>query len=119
MKRIYTLLLVSMLAATTIAQSIDEDRMHRDLEVAENALGTIISSNSDDFPRWRMGDKDIEAGYVKDYGVVFMVEGKNLSHVKLYGKAKKKNKNKKKDKQAEVIEELRVSADNSEKSSIH
>lgn len=101
MKNILTLLFISTLAITTTAQSIDDERMHRDLEVAENALGTIITPNSDDFPRWHIGDKDIEAGFIKDYGVLFSVNSRGLKHLKLYGKVKNKNKNK--DKNSEVV----------------
>jgi len=105
MKHILTLIFISILAVTTIAQTIDDDRMHRDLEVAENALSTIITPRSDDFPRWRIGEKDIEAGYVKDYGVVFTVDSKGLKHLKLYDKAKNKDKN------SEIVIELKETAE--------
>jgi len=90
MKHFLTLIFISALAVTTTAQSIDNERMHRDLEVAENALGTILTPNSDDFPRWRIGDNDIEADFVKNYGVVFTVNDRGMKHVKLYGKVKSK-----------------------------
>jgi len=92
MKHILTLIFISTLAVTTIAQTIDDDRMHRDLEVAENALGTTLTPNSDDFPRWNVGDKDIEAGYIKDYGVVFMVNSNGLKHYRIYGDVNAKGK---------------------------
>ncbi len=91
MKHILILIFITAFAVTTTAQSIDDDRMHRDLEVAENALGTIIAPNSSDFPRWHIGDKDIEADFVKDYGVVFTVNTSGFGQIKLYGKSKSKD----------------------------
>lgn len=104
MKHILTLLFISTIAVTTIAQSFDKDRMHRDLEVAENALGTILTPSSNDFPSWRIGDKDIEADYIKDYGVIFNVSRNGFKHLKAYEKAMSK-----KDK-AEVIVDLEASS---------
>lgn len=93
MKHILTLIFIATLAITTTAQSFDEERMHRDLEVAEKALGTTITPSSDDFPIWHVGDKDIEADYVKGYGVVFKVNSNSLARVKIFDKAKVKSKN--------------------------
>jgi len=91
MKHILSLIFIAAIAFTTTAQTIDADRMHRDLEVAENALGTIIKTSSDKFPGWHFRDKDIEADYVKDYGVVFTVNSKSLSYVVLADKIKDKD----------------------------
>ncbi len=104
MKHILTLIFISAIALTTTAQSIDNERMHRDLEVAENALGTILTPNSEDYPRWRIGDNDIEADFVKNYGVVFSVNNRGMKHVKLYGKVKSKGKD------SEAIAELEQTA---------
>lgn len=75
MKYLFNILLLMAFAISTFGQSIDDERMYRDLQVAENALGTIITPYDGDFPRWNFDEKDIDAGYVKDYGVVFMVKG--------------------------------------------
>ena len=90
MKHLILLLIVSAFAVTTTAQTIDADRMHRDLEVAENALGTIIKTNTNEFPGWRMHDRNIEADFVKDYGVVFNVNSKSFGYVVLSDQAKAK-----------------------------
>lgn len=98
MKHFLTLIIALAITVTTNAQTIDTDRMHRDLEVAENALGTIIESAVAEFPGWHIRDKDIEADYVKDYGVVFTVNSKSIGYVVLGENAKGKNKNKNKNK---------------------
>ena len=84
MKHILNVIIVFAIAFTTTnAQTIDKDRMHRDLEVAENALSTVIKTDKDDYPSWpSFGHSDIESGYIKDYGVVFTVEQRNSYHYK-------------------------------------
>ena len=91
MKHFLSIIFIAAIAITTSAQSIDADRMHRDLEVAENALGTIIKTSSDKYPGWHFRDKDIEADFVKDYGVVFTVNSKSIGYIVLADKVKAKN----------------------------
>ena len=50
-----------------VAQSIDQERMDRDLKVAENILSTL--SNESNRRLWR--DDDVEGSYIPDYGVIF------------------------------------------------
>lgn len=91
MKYLYNILFIAAFATTSFGQSIDDERMYRDLQVAENALGTIISPNDGDFPRWNFDEKNIEAGYVKDYGVVFMVDGRGFGSNRYVTKLTGKN----------------------------
>lgn len=73
MKHIIGTLLIALVLATGNAQTIDKERMHRDLEVAENALSTIISTKSNDYPKLLFDGDDIEARFVEGYGVIFTV----------------------------------------------
>ncbi|MEM9545366.1 MAG: hypothetical protein AAGA77_05310 [Bacteroidota bacterium] len=91
MKHFLTLITLLAVAFTTSAQSIDKDRMHRDLEVAENALGTIIKTETDNFPGWHFRDKDIEAEYIEDYGVVFNVSSNSYNYLVIADKVKHKD----------------------------
>ena len=84
MKKFLYTLIITLFALTTQAQTIDEDRMHRDLEVAENALSTVLSPQKSQFPRLHFGDEDIAGDYIKDYGVIFMVEGHGHRRVKVF-----------------------------------
>ena len=95
MKHILNLLFISAIAVTTYGQSFDKERMHRDLEVAENALNTVLESNSNDLHKLNIRSRDIEAGFVKDYGVIFTVSTNGFGHIKVYEKAKAKAKKKK------------------------
>jgi hypothetical protein len=88
MKHIFTVGLFVGIAITLTAQSFDKDRMRRDLEVAENALGTILKPESGDFPQLHIGENDIEAEYIKDYGVVFNVKKRGGNRVNFYPKPK-------------------------------
>lgn len=68
---------VGMLAmAGAIAQSrIDEGRMQRDLEVAENVLGTLIKQQFDKRSFFPM---EVESNYTPGYGVTFRLPMENL-----------------------------------------
>ena len=90
MKHILNILLIAAFVVTSQAQSIDEERMHRDLEVAENALSTIISPKNNQFPRLSFGD-DIEADYIKDYGVILMVPSQGYGRGSVFGIAETEN----------------------------
>ncbi|MDH5381526.1 MAG: hypothetical protein OEW75_11770 [Cyclobacteriaceae bacterium] len=53
------------------AQSIDEERMERDLNIAENILSELMSENRE---MMRIGGREIEGRYVEGYGVIFSVK---------------------------------------------
>lgn len=57
----------------TFAQSIDEERMNRDLKVAENILATL--SEEDGRRLW--GHDNVESSYIPDYGVIFTMPMKS------------------------------------------
>jgi hypothetical protein len=54
---------------TLIAQSIDEEKMSRDLEVAKNILATLMKTEFDMY----MEGRNLEADYVNGYGVIFTI----------------------------------------------
>ena len=60
------------------AQEIDQARMDKDLEVAENILGTLIGQIHGPKGRFFHGDRNIEGTYLKDFGVMFRLN-QNLS----------------------------------------
>lgn len=70
MNRILTTMMVCMLAAPALlGQSPDEERMKRDIEVAENVLGTLIKQQFNNqrtfFPL------EVKGSYQSGYGVTF------------------------------------------------
>jgi hypothetical protein len=67
-RTIYSLGLAMIIAGSTFGQSIDQERMERDLKIAENILGTLSSGNSD---RNFFSSRSVESNYVPDYGVIF------------------------------------------------
>lgn len=83
------------------AQSIDKDRMNKDLEVAGNVLSTLLSQD-DDIRVNLWSNRKIKGSYVDDYGVIFEVpgsaynvfsyvpRGKNTNRVIVAPKAKSK-----------------------------
>ena len=54
------------------AQKVDEDRMQRDIEVAENVLGTLIKQK---FEKRSFFPFEVEGKYMAGYGVTFRVPG--------------------------------------------
>jgi hypothetical protein len=71
MKRIIMMMAMSLmfLAQITFGQKIDEERMQRDIEVAENVLGTLIKQQ---FEQQRMFfPLEITGSYQPGYGVTF------------------------------------------------
>lgn len=59
-------------------QQIDQAKMDKDLEVAENILGTLLKqSSSDQFVYLTRGQK-VEGTYLANYGVVFNVEASDF-----------------------------------------
>jgi hypothetical protein len=67
-RTIYSLGLAMIIAGSTFGQSIDQERMERDLKIAENILGTLSSGDSD---RNFFSTRNVESNYVPDYGVIF------------------------------------------------
>ena len=70
MKHNLIILLAIILVAPSNAQSIDKERMHRDIEVAENALRTIISPANSKLPRFNIYEENIEGEYASLLEVV-------------------------------------------------
>src|SRR5690606_40532571 len=70
---------------STMAQKVDEERMNRDIAVAENVLTTLIKQQFDNqrmfFPL------EVRGSYQSGYGVTFTLDRKstrlNSSHVKI------------------------------------
>ncbi|MEM0939646.1 MAG: hypothetical protein AAF600_06335 [Bacteroidota bacterium] len=66
------IVIVVLLTVTTnlqsFSQSIDQERMNRDLRVAENILSTLLTNDN------RVWHQDnVEGSYIPDYGVIFMM----------------------------------------------
>lgn len=69
MKKVVSFLVLSMAMAIGYAQKIDEARMERDIEVAENILKTLIRQQ---FDKQRMFfGLDVEGSYQEGFGVTF------------------------------------------------
>ncbi len=69
MKRtIYTMLLALLIAGNSYGQNIDQKRMDRDLEIAENILQTLTDENHS---RNFFSTHSSESSYIPDYGVIF------------------------------------------------
>ena len=112
MKHLLSILFIAALTTPTIAQTYDEDRMHRDLEVAENALKVIISSDSKDYLHLRYNTKDIDADYIKDYGVIFTVAGNTVAKLKIVESAVAKGqKGDKAENEKKIVEVMKNSHD--------
>ena len=67
LNRLFLLLSFVMVSIGAIAQ-IDEERMARDLKIAEDILGTLSNQDS---KVWY--NDNIESNYVPDYGVIFTI----------------------------------------------
>lgn len=68
---ITAIIALSIQSHSTLAQKIDDDRMKRDIEVAENVLATLIKQEFDQ-QRTLFG-LDIKGSYQPGYGVTFRV----------------------------------------------
>jgi hypothetical protein len=63
--------IAAVMSATAFAQNkIDEERMQRDIEVAENILGTLIKQQ---FGKRAFFPMEVNGNYVSGYGVTFRV----------------------------------------------
>src|SRR2546421_10907080 len=65
-------LVVVMIMASTMmfAQKVDEARMQRDIEVAENILGTLIKQQ---YGKRQFFPMEVQGSYLPGYGVTFRV----------------------------------------------
>ena len=81
-RTIFSLGLAVMIAGNTFGQ-IDQERMERDLKIAENILGTLSNSNNRGF----FSSRNVESNYVPDYGVIFSLPQSSMVYVT--GKSKK------------------------------
>ena len=74
MKRIFQTLVCGVLAIAThnvLAQKVDEERMTRDIAVAEDILGTLIKQQ---FERQKMFfPLEIKSKYQQGYGITFYI----------------------------------------------
>src|ERR1700741_4043940 len=73
MKSIVGVFVMLMWAVTGLAQSkVDNDRMDRDIEIAENALSTMIRQQ---FSKSRYYGMDIKGSYTPGFGVTLRLPG--------------------------------------------
>ncbi|MBS0001396.1 MAG: hypothetical protein KFF73_20590 [Cyclobacteriaceae bacterium] len=69
MKKLVLLIWIILGCQAVIAQSIDEEKMNRDLEVTKNILATLMKSDSEMFFEGR----NLVADYVEGYGVIITI----------------------------------------------
>src|SRR6185503_19084031 len=70
-RRMMSAAAIALAVSGAMAQSkTDDQRMERDIEVAENVLGTIIKQQ---FEKRAFFPMDIEGSYMAGYGVTFRV----------------------------------------------
>lgn len=69
-------LVVAMMLTSTVAfaQEIDQERMERDLKIAENILGTLSNNDRNIFSI----SNSIESSYIPEYGVIFSLPQNSL-----------------------------------------
>ena len=72
-------ILVGMASLTGFAQAVDEERMRRDIEVAENVLSTLIKQEMEQ-QRIFFG-LDVKGTYQPGYGVTFRVPDQSMPFV--------------------------------------
>ena len=73
-KVIYAIAFSILVSMPSIGQGIDQDRMERDLKIAENILNTLSNTERNIFSLSR----SIESNYIPDYGVVFSLPQSTL-----------------------------------------
>jgi hypothetical protein len=66
-------LVLAIQLQSLFAQKIDDDRMKRDIEVAENVLSTLIKQEIN--PQRSFFNVDVKGNYLPGYGVTFRVPG--------------------------------------------
>ena len=82
-RRILLSIAITCSALLTFSQSLDEERMDRDLKIAENILNTIMDGG-DRFYR----NNKVESNYIPDYGVIFSIPRNQLVIYAKEGKEK-------------------------------
>lgn len=75
---ISALVMALILATQVNAQEIDQERMERDLKIAENILATLASNDRNIFSHSR----NIESNYIPDYGVIFSLPRNTLVYAR-------------------------------------
>lgn len=65
-------MVLSLLSSKVIAQKVDEERMERDIEVAENILSTLIKQQ---FDKRNFFPLDVKGNYLPGHGVTFILPG--------------------------------------------
>ncbi len=71
MKYLVGIISCLLLAGSVWAQNIDEARMSRDLEIAEDILNSLLHQNQEDNMVWK--GTDVRSNYVPDYGVILTI----------------------------------------------
>lgn len=66
-KTLLALMTLLIFTSMALSQSIDEERMERDLKIAENIIGTLLNESG------RSYHGNIESNYLPGYGVIFSV----------------------------------------------
>ncbi|MEQ9466566.1 MAG: hypothetical protein RLN88_04090 [Ekhidna sp.] len=66
-KTLVALAALAISVSISSAQSLDEERMERDLKIAENIIGTLLNENG------RYYHNNVESNYLEDYGVIFSI----------------------------------------------
>jgi len=68
MKRLWIVLMLAISGTAAAQSKVDDERMTRDIEVAENVLSTVIKQQ---FDRKSFFPMDVEGSYTPGYGVTF------------------------------------------------
>ena len=76
--------LILAVSGATAQNKIDEQRMERDIEVAENVLGTIIKQQ---FEKRAFFPMEIEGNYMQGYGITFRIPYEVLGSSWFFGQA--------------------------------
>ncbi len=81
---IAALTIMMMTAGWAVAQKIDTERMDRDIEIAENALATIIKQQYEKKGMWI----EVKANYTPGFGVTMRLPNDNSNWIYEYSSAK-------------------------------
>ena len=76
MKKYSLILVISLLVGSVLAQGIDEQRMDKDLKVAQTVLNSLVNDNRS--MQWSGNSNDKQAQYIADYGVILSLPKSNL-----------------------------------------
>ncbi len=78
MKKVLMVLMMSVGTAVLAQNKIDEVRMQRDIEVAENILGTLIKQQ---YGKRQFFPMEVQGSYLPGYGVTFRVPSEMFSNM--------------------------------------